>query len=104
MQLPEALHVSSPLHGLPSGQGVPNATGECTVLPVVGSQASAVHGLLSSAVGFAAPAHTPPEHVSETVHGLLSLQLAVRKACTHLSTSIWHESEVQSLPSSQLGC
>jgi hypothetical protein len=45
-QLAEALHVSAPLHALPSEQLVPGGSGVCT--GIVPEKLSAVHGLPSS--------------------------------------------------------
>jgi hypothetical protein len=71
-QLPDALHVSAPLHALLSLHDVPAATGVC-VTPVAGLHASVVHGLPSSTVG-GVPATQVPDalHVSAPLHALPS--------------------------------
>jgi hypothetical protein len=72
VQLPLALHVSAPLHALPSLHDVPAATGVC-VTPPTGSHASVVHGLLSSVATVPVPVHAPAWQVSVAVHALASL-------------------------------
>ena len=70
-QVPLALHVSLPLHALPSEQAVPTVTGTCET-PFVGLQESAVHGLPSS-VATALPArHAPAMQLSPEVQALES--------------------------------
>jgi hypothetical protein len=64
--------LSFPLQVFSSAQDVPTATGSC-VTPVAGSQASAVHGLLSSMITAAPGAQMPPVQVSPFVQTLLSL-------------------------------
>jgi hypothetical protein len=69
---PDALHVSAPLHVLPSVHDVPAATGVC-VTPPEGVHASVVHGLLSSVATLPVPVHVPAWQVSVAVHALPSL-------------------------------
>lgn len=52
-------HVAMPLHRSPSSQLIPSATAVCDTVPVVESQASTVHGSLSS-MAFSAPGVHPP--------------------------------------------
>jgi hypothetical protein len=65
--------VSPIVHGSPSSHGVSFSTLVCTQ-PVVGSQVSIVHGLLSSQ-STSSPMHTPPAaHRSFWVQALSSSQ------------------------------
>jgi hypothetical protein len=79
LQVPP-LQTSFAVHLLPSSQVAVLAA---WVQPVVLAQASSVHGLLSSQLTVAGPAHTPPLHTSPAVHGLASLQTAVLFTCAH---------------------
>ena len=65
---PVALHVSAPLHALPSLHDVPVATGVC-MTPVDGAQASVVQGLPSSTTG-----GVPGVHVADALHVSAPLQ------------------------------
>ncbi len=75
-QLPAALHVSAPLHALPSVQLVPVATGVCTT-PDAGLHESAVHTLPSSSVGGAPFWHAPAGHDSAPLQALPSPHVTV---------------------------
>jgi hypothetical protein len=92
------LHVSLPLHALPSEHAVPADTGVC-VTPVAGSHASAVHGLLSSTLigpgtHAALASHVAPhfEHDVPTATGVCVTPVAAL-----------HASTVQGFPSSSAG-
>jgi hypothetical protein len=96
-----ALHVSVPLHALPSPHDVPGATGVCTT-PIAGSQVSAVQGLPSSTPGGGVMTHTPTgSHVSVPLHALLSPHdvPGVTGVCVTPPAGV-HPSVVHGLPSS----
>ena len=73
----DVLHVSTPLHGLPSSQSAflvqPQALVLLTQPPASSVQLSAVHAMPSSQFR-AEPPHAPAVHTSVTVHALPSLQ------------------------------
>jgi hypothetical protein len=130
-----AWQVSSPLHTLASGHGVPFATAACWH-PLTGLHVSFVHGFRSSQeigepgvqmpeVHVSSPLHTlPSEHVvpfattgfwhtpalqTSFVHGFESLQSAGTLHDWQPAIGVWmqplsalQESVVQALPSSQL--
>ena len=94
-----ATQASPVVHALASSQGTLAAA---WVQPLALSQASAVHGLLSSQLGGLPPTHAPPAQTSGVVHALLSVQLAVLLALVHPSLGS-QPSLVHGLLSSQLG-
>jgi hypothetical protein len=55
----------------------------CSHTPVVGLQASSVHGLLSLQVTAVPPTQVPPEQASPTVQAFPSLHVAVLLTCSH---------------------
>ena len=72
-QMPAALQVSAPLHTVLSAQEVPAATG-VWVTPLVGWQASVVHGFWSSTVGGVPGTQLLDTQVSTPLQALPSLQ------------------------------
>ena len=99
-QLPLA-HTSPTVQTLPSSQ--PAVLLLCTQ-PLVGSQLSVVHGLLSSQVtltSIAVPTQALALQTSAVVHALLSLHGSLLAVCTQPLTAS-HESVVQPLLSLQL--
>jgi hypothetical protein len=103
-QLPELLHVSAPLHALPSEQLVPAVAGVWST-PKVGSQLSAVHGFPSSSDGGAPGLQTPEAlQVSVPLQALLSAQEV--PTVTGVCVTPWVGSQlsaVHGLPSSSAG-
>ena len=98
-----ALHVSAPLHGLPSLQDVPLATFVCVTTPAELHE-SAVHGLPSSMEAVTEPLHEPLEQVPVVVP-MPFVQDAVPQArvlfvCVTCPVVALHVSVVHGLPSS----
>ena len=94
---------ASPLvHASPSEQASP-VKAMCSHLPVVGLQASLVHGFLSSHSVLAPPAHLPVcrSQTSPSVHKLPSLQVWAAGVKTHLPVVASQVSSVHGLASSQ---
>src|SRR5262249_13037168 len=67
-----AWHVSVPLQRLPSGHGVPSATGTCAHDPPGATHESVVQGLLSSQLGGVPAVQMPPWQVSAPLQALPS--------------------------------
>ena len=67
-----AWQVSTPLHGFPSEQTVPFATGACEQAPETGLQESVVQGLLSSQFTGTPGWQTPFRQTSAPLHALAS--------------------------------
>ena len=93
------LHVSLPLHALPSLHAWPSAF--VNTQPVFGSQESVVHALLSSQASAGPAVHNGPAHLSAVVQALPSSQLTTVSACKQ-PVVVLQLSAVQLLPSSQL--
>ena len=74
-------HLSFRLQIWPSSQDLPSSL--VNVQPLVGSQPSSVHALLSLHVRAAPPLHLPLPHVSLVVHALLSSQARMLFVNTH---------------------
>jgi hypothetical protein len=92
-----AAQASFVVHALPSLQ-VPEIAGK--MQPTAGSQASAVHGLLSTHATAGPGAHAPATHVSPAVQASPSLQGLKLPEYTQPVAAL-HESVVQGLPSLQ---
>jgi hypothetical protein len=99
-QVPAALHVSWPLHTVASSHAVPLATG-VWVTPVVGLQASVVHGLLSFVTS-----GVPATQVPVALQVSWPLHTVASSHAVPLANGVWvttpadvQESVVQGLPS-----
>ena len=88
-------HVSAVVQALASSHGLVLFT---FLQPAAGLQESSVQMLPSLQLGGAPPTHEPKAQVSLVVHAFPSSHEAVLLANTH--TPPWHESVVQTFPSS----
>lgn len=97
-----AVHASGLVHATPSLHGLPSAALLAVQLPLVLSQASVVHGLLSLQT-LAVPPHTPLVQASPLVQALLSSQTVPSAAPTllQLPVAASHLSTVHGLLSAQ---
>jgi hypothetical protein len=100
MPLAPTSHLETPLHTLASSQLTPASLGVFTQ-PFRASQLSTVHGLLSLQFRSGGFWHCPLPHISAPLQALPSEQdPALGVGAAH--TPFWHESLLQTLPSSQL--